>query len=140
MKIKMLNALTIALLTGIPLFANATTGGDLPGQWVGNSQVEGMRSVARTTLILGAADAEDSTLRIDGETSCTLAHGKYSANGDSWSLKFNDVRGGTACSRLAQGTFVLHSGNKPRSLQFEASYPGADGGQSLRRGALTRHP
>jgi len=138
MKNNILVALT--LLAGIPSFADATTGGDLPGQWVGNSQVEGMRSVARTTLILGAADAEDSSLRIDGEPSCTLAHGKYSADGDTWSLKFSDARGGGACSRLAQGTFVLHAGSKPRSLQFEASYPGAEGGQSLRRGALTRYP
>jgi hypothetical protein len=140
MKNKMLIVLTVAVLAGIPWLANATAGSDLAGQWVGNSQVEGMRSVARTTLILGAADAENSTLRIDGEPACTLGHGKYSADGDSWSLKFSDVRGGSACSRLAQGTFLLHAGNKPRSLQFEASYPGADGEKSLRRGALTRYP
>ena len=126
-----------SLLT-ISVHAAAT---DLHGQWVGNSQVEGARSVARTTLTLGASDAENSTLRIEGSTTCTLGRGKYATgSGDTLSLTFKQAIGGDACTRMATGTFKVRAGSKSRSLEFEASYPSADGGQNLRRGALSRYP
>jgi hypothetical protein len=108
---------------------------------VGNSQVDGARSVARTTLTLGAADAENSTLRIEGSTTCTLGQGKYATgSGDTLSLTFKEARGGDACARMAQGTFSVRAGSKPRTLEFDASYPAADGSPNQRRGALTRYP
>ena len=125
-------------LLALSLPAMAT---DLHGQWVGNSQVDGARSIARTTLMLGAPGAEDSTLRIEGGTTCTLGQGTYAADaGDTVSLTFKQARGGDACARMAKGTFTLRAGSKPRSLEFEASYPGADGGQNQRHGALSRYP
>jgi len=125
----------------IASLAQATAGADLRGQWVGNSQVDGAHSVSRTTLTLGAPDAEDSSLRIEGNTSCLLSHGKYAAgSGDAWSLTFKEGRGGDACERMARGTYTVHPGSKPRSLEFEATYPNSDGGQNQRRGALSRYP
>ena len=134
-----LTALAIAALLGASAPAAATA--DVSGQWVGNSQLDGSRNLGKTTLVLGAADAEDSMLRIEDRSSCTLKQGKYSAAADgSWSISFKEAKGGESCERLAKGTFTLHEGVSPRTLQFEVTYPGPDGGQNLRRGALSRYP
>jgi hypothetical protein len=132
-------AIAVALLPGA--LAQAAADSDVSGQWVGNSQLDGSRSVGKTTLVLGASATEDSSLRIEDRSTCTLKQGSYSAgaNGD-WSLSFKQAKGGDACERLAKGTFTLRSGSSPRALQFEVTYPGPDGGQNVRRGALARYP
>ena len=122
-------------------YAHASVSAELKGQWVGNSQVEGDKSVAKTSLTLGAADADNSILRIEGHNTCTLSQGKYSAGADgAWTLSFGEITGGDSCSRLAKGTFTLRQGSTARKLDFEVSYPGPDGQQNLRRGALSRYP
>jgi hypothetical protein len=129
----------IALIAAPALAAAIAT--DLSGQWVGNSQLDGSRTVARTTLVLGAADGEDSSLRIEGRSICELRQGRYSSDGNGGgSISFKEARGGESCDRLAKGTFTLQPGSAPRSLTFEASYPGPDGQPNLRRGALSRYP
>lgn len=121
--------------------AHAAQGGELSGQWVGNSQVVGQKSIAKASLSLGAPDADDSSLRIEGGNVCTLKHGSYSADASgTWSLSFKEGKGGDVCERLAKGTFSLHRGSTPRALDFEATYPGEDGQQRVSRGALSRYP
>ncbi len=112
------------------------------GQWSGNSQVDGDRSTSKTLLSLGAPDADDSTLRIQGNiTTCTLRQGTYTADSSGgWTLSFKNPSGGDVCKRLAKGTFVLRSGATPKQLEFDVKYPGADGGESTRHGALNRYP
>ena len=136
--------LVLLAFVAMPLlaaYAHATASAELSGQWVGNSQVDGDKIVARTSLSLGTADAENATLRIEGRSTCTLREGRYAsgANG-AWTLSFKDASGGDACARLSKGTFVLHEGTTPRQLDFEVTYPASDGGQNLRRGALSRYP
>ncbi|MEP6484305.1 MAG: hypothetical protein ABJB01_07640 [Rudaea sp.] len=127
-------------LLALPLMAVAAVG-SLGGQWTGNSQVDGDRVVSKTTLSLGAPDEENSTLRIEGRSTCTLKQGKYSVDGSgSGTLSFKETMGGDACTRLAKGTFNLHPGNTARQLDFEVKYPGSDGQDVLRRGALSRYP
>ena len=129
------------IATLMPMLGAAATLDTLNGQWNGNSQVDGDRSVAKTLLSLGAADGENSTLRIEGRNTCTLRQGSYKADtSGSWSLSFKDPMGGDACARLSKGTFVLRQGSSARQLDFEVKYPGSDGQDVLRRGALTRYP
>ena len=119
-------------------FGTANANADMHGQWIGNSQLEGSRSVAKTTLVL---DADDSTLHIEDRNTCTLKHGSYSADaGDTLSLSFKEAKGGEACERLAKGRFTVTPGSGPRSLRFEVTYPGPDGSENIRRGALSRYP
>jgi hypothetical protein len=136
--------LVLLALLATPLlaaYAHATAGAELSGQWVGNSQVDGDKIVARTSLSLGAADADNTTLRIEGRSTCTLRDGHYAAGADgAWTLSFKEATGNDACARLARGTFTLRAGTAPRQLDFEVTYPAADGGQNLRRGALSRYP
>jgi len=76
-------------VVSVSLHAYASADAGLSGQWAGNSRIDGEKSVARTLLTLGATDAENSTLRIEGANTCTLRHGKYSAGtGATWSLSF----------------------------------------------------
>jgi hypothetical protein len=125
----------------MPMLGSAAAVDTLNGQWNGNSQVDGDRSVARTLLSLGAPDGENSTLRIEGRNTCTLRQGSYKADtSGSWTLSFKDPMGGDACTRLSKGTFVLRQGSSARQLDFEVKYPGSDGQDVLRRGALTRYP
>lgn len=114
---------------------------ELRGQWIGNSQMDGETTIAKTSLSLGAADDENTTLRVEGRSTCTLRQGHYTAgsSGD-WSLSFKDAKGGEPCTRLAQGTFVLHPGNTPRQMMLDVSYPGPDGHPNQRHGLLTRYP
>jgi len=136
-------ALLCAAVLAAPLLslhAHASLAADLSGQYVGNSQIDGEKSVAKTMLMIGGADAENTTLRIEGENTCTLKNGHYAADGDAWSLSFKDANGGDSCKRMAEGKFTLHAGAKPRTLEFEAAFSSAGGGQSLRRGALHRYP
>ncbi|HZP65169.1 MAG TPA: hypothetical protein VFB32_02570 [Rudaea sp.] len=127
-----------ATFTALALHAETAA---LAGQWMGNSQIEGEKHVTKTWLTLGAPDAANSTLRLEGDSACTLKEGSYSAGNDgAVTLTFKGSNGGDGCARLAKGSFVLHPGANPRKLEFEASYSGGDGGQSVRRGALSRYP
>lgn len=127
--------------TFLAAYAHGTVSAELSGQWMGNSQIEGDKLVAKTSLSLGSPEGENSTLRIDSRNTCTLKQGSYSAGADgAWNLSFKETTGGEACARLAKGTFVLHPGATPRQLDFEVSYPNSDGQQNLRRGALSRYP
>jgi hypothetical protein len=131
----------ILLAAFAPLLGAATTTDSLNGQWNGNSQVDGDQSVAKTLLSLGAPDSDSATLRIEGRNTCTLRQGSYRADSaGKWTLSFKDTMGGDACTRLAKGTFMLHPGTTPRQLDFEVNYPGSDGQDIRRRGALTRYP
>jgi hypothetical protein len=121
------------------VYANAES--ELKGQWIGNSQMAGETTVAKTSLSLGAPDDDGTTLRVEGRSTCTLRQGHYAAgSGGDWSLSFKDAKGGESCTRLAQGTFVLHAGNTPRQLTLDVAYPGPDGHQNERHGMLTRYP
>ncbi len=136
--------LTIALIaTFTPLIAAAVAapGDSLNGQWTGNSKVEGDQSIAKTFLSLGGPDSENATLRIEGRNTCTLRLGSYRADASgAWTLSFKDTMGGDACTRLAKGTFTLRPGSSPRQLDFDVKYPGSDGQDVRRSGALTRYP
>ena len=119
----------------------AATAETINGQWTGNSQVDGDQAVAKTMLSLGSPDGDNASLRIEGRSTCTLKQGTYSSDASgAWTLSFKEPMGGDACTRLAKGTFKLHSGSTARQLDFEVKYPGADGQEILRRGALTRYP
>ena len=112
----------------------------LNGQWVGNSGIEGGKSGEKTTLSLGAPEADNSSLRIEGRTVCTLRDGSYSAAADgAVTLSFKGANGSEACERLAKGTFTLRQ-DAVRKLSFQASYPGPDGAPNLRSGVLNRYP
>jgi len=127
------------VLLAQPAFA-ATA--DAPrGQWSGISQVDGDRSTSKTLLSLGAPDGDNSTLRIQGDSDCTLKQGAYSADSSGgWTLSFKQSVGGGACERLAKGTFVLRAGATPKQLEFAVKYPAADGGEKQRHGSLSRYP
>ena len=134
-------SIAILIAAFAPLVGAGATVESLNGQWNGNSQVDGDKSVAKTLLSLGAPDSENSTLRIEGRNTCTLRQGSYKADDTgAWTLSFKDPMGGDACTRLAKGTFMLRPGSTPRQLDFEVKYPGSDGQEVLRRGALTRYP
>ena len=125
--------------------AYAVDNPNLSGQWIGNSLLEGQHETAKTTLSLGALDADDATLRIEDRSVCTLQQGTYSArqNADgaaAWSLTFKQAHGGEACERLARGEFSLHSGARPRSIEFDVTYPARDGTQNHRKGVLNHYP
>lgn len=120
--------------------AQAAVTAELRGQWIGNSGVKGARDGDKTTLSLGAPDADNSSLRIEGRTVCTLRDGSYSAAADgAWTLSFKGANGSEACARLARGKFTLRQ-DAARKLSFEASYPGTDGSSNLRSGVLHRYP
>jgi hypothetical protein len=121
--------------------AAAATADSINGQWSGNSQVDGDRAVSKTMLSLGTPDGDNTTLRIEGRNTCTLKQGKYSPDASgAWTLSFKEPMGGDACTRLAKGTFTLRTGATARQLDFEVKYPGSDGQDVLRRGALSRYP
>jgi hypothetical protein len=133
----------LPVLVALPLVSTVAVAaaGSLGGQWTGNSQVDGDRVVSKTMLSLGGPDEENSMLRIEGRSTCTLKQGTYSVDASgSGTLSFKETMGGDACTRLAKGTFTLHQGNTPRQLDFEVKYPGSDGQDVLRRGALSRYP
>ncbi|HEX4481357.1 MAG TPA: hypothetical protein VH082_11140 [Rudaea sp.] len=134
--------LTIVLIAALsPLSGAIATTDSLNGQWTGNSKVEGDQSIAKTFLSLGAPDNENATLRIEGRNTCTLRQGSYRADtAGAWTMSFKDTMGGDACTRLAKGTFTLRPGSTPRQLDFDVTYPGSDGKDVRRRGALTRYP
>jgi len=87
---------SLALATMAAMWAVTSTcalaAADLSGQWVGNSGIDGSRAVSKTTLVLGAADAQDSSLRLEDRSVCMLRQGKYSvdANG-ALSLSFGQA-------------------------------------------------
>ena len=133
------SAFVVASLLVASMSANAET--QLSGQWIGNSQIDGDSAVAKTSLVLGAPDSDNATLRMEGRGSCTLKGGKYAADPNgAWTLSFADANGSDACTRLSKGTFVLRQGNTPRQLTFDVTYPSPDGKQNLRHGSLTRYP
>lgn len=136
------HTLTIALLAVLmPFIGAAATTDSLNGQWTGNSKVEGDASIAKTFLSLGIPDSENATLRIEGRNTCTLRQGSYREDSSgAWTLSFKDTMGGDACIRLAKGTFMLRPGSTSRQLDFDVKYPGSDGQDVRRRGALTRYP
>lgn len=110
------------------------------GQWIGNTQVDGERSTDKTTLQLGASDAESTTLLIDTGRACKLRDGSYSAQGeDAWVLRFKPNSGDSVCERLSQGEFTLRNAG-PRKLSVEVRYPDGKGGQLQRSGVLARYP
>ena len=130
-----------AALAVMSFAPSAVASGDLSGQWVGNSQLDGKNSDAKTTLVLGPPDAADSMLRLEERSTCVLRGGRYTAAADGgWSLSFKEGTGSDACARLARGAFTLQQGSSPRSLQFDVTYPGPDGKANLRRGLLSRYP
>jgi hypothetical protein len=134
-------SIVILIASFAPLLGAAASVDSLNGQWNGNSQVDGDKSVAKTLLSLGAPDGDNSTLRIEGRNTCTLRQGSYKTDsGGAWTLSFKDPMGGDACTRLSKGTFTLRPGSTARQLDFEVKYPGSDGQEVLRRGALTRYP
>jgi len=131
----------LVLVTSFFSSAQGATAAGLSGQWVGNSQVEGRKAIAKTTLTLGEADSDGTTLRIEDANTCTLRKGKYSADGDRrWAVSFGEASGGEGCKRLAAGTFALRRGDNPRQVYLEASYHDADGATALRHAALNRYP
>jgi len=117
--------------------AIATESNEPSGQWVGNSVLDGRNFPDKTVLTLAA---DNATLRIEGHSVCKLGQGSYSALENAWSLSFKQADGGDACARLAKGNFSLHPGSKPRTMEFEVTYPGADGSQNRRYGTLSRYP
>jgi hypothetical protein len=136
------NSCAFVFAIGIVACASALAAAtaELSGQWVGSSGIEGGRSGDKTTLALGAPEADNSTLRIEGRTTCTLRDGSYSAAADgAWTLSFKGANGTEACERLARGKFTLRQ-DAPRKLSFEASYPGPDGTPNQRSGVLSRYP
>jgi hypothetical protein len=132
-----------ALLVAGAVIATGTVQAEtaaLNGQWVGNSGIEGGKSGEKTTLSLGAPEAGNSSLRIEGRTVCTLRDGSYSAEADgAVTLSFKGANGSEACERLAKGKFTLRQ-DAARKLSFQASYPGPDGAPNLRSGVLNRYP
>jgi hypothetical protein len=129
-----------SILLAMAAGASAVTAAELGGEWVGSSGIEGGRSGDRTTLSLGSPDADNSSLRIEGRTVCTLRDGSYSVAADgTWTLSFKGANGSEACARLARGKFTLRQ-DAPRRLSFEASYPGPDGTPNQRSGVLSRYP
>jgi hypothetical protein len=141
------NRVNSVLLASLFVFAaiaatsvQAAASEELSGQWVGNSGVEGGRSGDKTTLSLGAPDADNSSLRIEGRAVCTLRDGSYSVAADGQlTLQFKGANGTEACERLARGKFTLRQ-DAPRRLNFEAAYPGPDGTPNQRSGVLNRYP
>lgn len=132
---------TASAAMSIPACVFASTHTGFSGQWIGNSEVDGTSIPVRTTLTLGAPDADDSTLALEGNRTCMLKRGSYSASsGDALTLTFKLANGGDACERLAKGTFTVRAGESARSITFEAIYPDAKGGKNLRRGVLSRYP
>jgi len=133
-------ALFVVVAGAAAASAAAEAAAELSGQWVGNSGIEGGRGGEKTTLSLGAPDAANSSLRIEGRTVCSLRDGSYSAEADgAVTLSFKGANGSEACERLAKGKFTLRQ-NAARKLSFQASYPGADGAPNLRSGVLNRYP
>jgi len=135
-------SLALLVVTGVVAAASvqAESTAALNGQWVGNSGIEGGKSGEKTTLSLGAPDADNSSLRIEGRTVCTLRDGSYSAEADgAVTLSFKGANGSEACARLAKGKFTLRQ-DAARKLSFQASYPGPDGTPNLRSGMLNRYP
>ena len=121
--------------------ARAAAAPELGGQWIGNSSIDGQRSVSRATLSLAGVDSDGTTLRIEDASTCTLRKGKYSAASEgSWTLSFSDASGGDSCKRLAAGTFALRRGERPKQLYLEATYQSADGAQAVRRAIFNRYP
>ncbi|MEP6939592.1 MAG: hypothetical protein ABI846_07500 [Rudaea sp.] len=133
---------TVLAVTASLANAAVTLPGDMTGQWIGSSLLDGQRETAKTMLDL-TGDG-DSTLRVESHTTCTLKGGNYTAleGGDAgaWSLAFKSAQGGEACERMTQGKFVLHAGNKPRTLDFDLVYPGRDGASNHRHGMLSHYP
>jgi len=131
-------SLPVVFVTSLAAAATIDT---ISGQWSGHSQVDGDQVVAKTMLSVGSPDEENAFLRIEGRSTCTLKQGKYSSDeSGAWTLSFKEPMGGDACTRLAKGTFKLHPGSTARQLDFEVKYPGSDGQEILRRGALIRYP
>ena len=91
-----LTAIVVPVLL-VASFAHGATIDAPSGQWTGNSQVDGDRSTSKTVLSLGAPDAENATLRIQGNTTCTLKQGSYAANGSGgWTLSFKEPSAATS--------------------------------------------
>ncbi len=123
----------------------ATDTPNLRGQWIGNSLLEGQHAKAKTSLTLGAADDENATMHIEDRNDCTLKGGKYATQSGAdgvpaWSLSFKEARGGEVCQRLAKADFSLRLGSRPRTLEFDVTYPAADGTQHHRIGVMGRYP
>lgn len=134
--------LTITILAAFgSASARAAAAPELRGQWIGNSSIDGQRSVSRATLSVAGVDSDATTLRIDDASTCTLRKGKYSAASEgNWTLSFGDASGGDGCRRLAAGTFALRRGDRPKQLYLEATYQSADGAQAVRRAVFNRYP
>jgi hypothetical protein len=134
--------LTITILAAFgSASARAAAAPELRGQWIGNSSIDGQRSVSRATLSVAGVDSDATTLRIDDASTCTLRKGKYSAASEgNWTLSFGDASGGDGCKRLAAGTFALRRGDRPKQLYLEATYQSADGAQAVRRAVFNRYP
>ena len=139
-RVTVLTAMILAGAFGI-VSARAAATPELSGQWIGNSSIDGQRSVSRATLSVAGADSDGTTLRIEDANTCTLRKGKYSAASEgNWTLSFSDASGGDGCKRLAAGTFALRRGERPKQLYLEATYQNADGAQAVRRAIFNRYP
>ncbi|HEX7915253.1 hypothetical protein [Rudaea sp.] len=133
-------ALATALAIAPFACAAQAAAADTRGQWIGRTQIEGQRDADKTTLSLGTAGEESTTLELDTGRTCKLRDGTYSDQGaDAWSLHFKPTDGSGLCDRLSQGEFTLRAAG-PRKLAFEARYPDGKGGQNQRSGVLTRYP
>lgn len=80
-------------------------------------------------------------MHIEGRTSCTLDDGTFTPDIDGiWTLRFADSIGGEPCARLAAGAFKIKQGATPHELTFDVAYPGVNGRQIRRHGALSHYP
>lgn len=80
-------------------------------------------------------------MHIEGRTSCTLDGGTFTPDIDGiWTLRFADSIGGEPCTRLAAGAFKIKQGATPHELTFDVAYPGVNGRQIRRHGALSHYP
>jgi hypothetical protein len=139
-RVAVLTAMILAAVF-VSVSACAAAAPEISGQWIGNSSIDGQRSVSRATLSMAGIDSDGTTLRIEDANTCTLRKGKYSAAGEgSWTLSFGDASGGDGCKRLAAGTFALRRGERPKQLYLEATYQSADGAQAVRRAVFNRYP
>lgn len=128
----------LAVIALLGAYANANTRDSLDGKWIGNSRIDGDKSLSKTEL---KANFTEASLRIEGSATCVLKTGKYAAsNNETWQISFDEVSGGDVCSRLAKGVFTFQRGSNTRQLVFQVTYPGADGQENKGRGVLNHYP
>jgi hypothetical protein len=129
----------IAALMALAVYANTNRTQPPSGQWIGTSTIDGDALIAKTELQSSATHS--ATMHIEGRTSCTLDKGTFTPDiNGGWTLRFDDSIGGEPRTRLANGAFKMKQGQTVREMTFDVMYPGLDGRQMRRRGALRHYP